>query len=110
TAAKIAAATCGARVRFAALKLAPDDASVQALATAAKPSLDALDAVIKANDPFFTPLASRERADLLAGMAIRMRNSIPPITMTTIGQALVDHEKAHADIEAKIKPWLDQAK
>ena len=110
TAAKIAGATCGARQRMAQLKLAPDDASIQALTNAAKPSLDALDAVIKSADPVFAPIASRARADLLVGMAVRMRNSIPPITMTTVGQPIVDHEKAHAEIETKIKPWLDQAK
>jgi len=42
-------------------------------------------------------------------MAVRMRNSIAPITMQTVGAALQEHDAAHAAIEPKIKPWLDQA-
>jgi hypothetical protein len=109
TAAKISLANCGAEARFAELKLAPDDASIQALANAAKPSLDLYDEVIRANDATLALIATRARADLLIGMAIRMRNAIPPITMQTVGQPLADHVRAHAEIEPKIKPWLDQA-
>lgn len=108
-AARVALATCGAETRFAALKLAPDDASIQALTDAAKPSFDLLDAVTATGDTTFTPLAQKARADILISMAVRMRNSIPPITMTTVGQPLADHDKAHAELEPKIKPWLDQA-
>jgi hypothetical protein len=108
-AARIALATCGAEVRFAALKLTADDASIKALSDAAKPSFDLLDAVASANDDKFTPLAQKARADILVSMAVRMRNSIPPITMTTVGQPLADHDRAHAELEPKIKPWLDQA-
>jgi hypothetical protein len=108
-AAHIALATCGAEVRFGALRLTPDDASIKALSDAAKASFDLLDQVTAQADTTFTPLAAKARADLLVSMAVRMRNSIPPITMTTVGQALIDHDKAHADLEPKIKPWLDQA-
>lgn len=109
-AARIALATCGASVRFAALKLTPDDAGIAAITKAAQPSLDLLDAAIKAADPTLTPIATKAKADLMVSMAVRMRNSIPPITMTTVGQPLQDHDKAHADLEPKIKPWLDAAK
>ena len=108
-AAKVALATCGAEVRMAALKLAPDDASIQALTGAAQPSIDLLNEVIKGGDGTYSAMATKARADLFASMAVRMRNSIPPITMDTVGQALADHDKAHADLEPKIKPWLDQA-
>src|SRR5262249_43811625 len=63
--AKISLANCSAALRFAALKLAPDDASIKALANAAKPSLDLFDEVIAANDPVMTPIAKAARADLL---------------------------------------------
>jgi hypothetical protein len=104
--AKLSLATCSAAARFAVLKLTPDDASIKALANAARPSLDLYDEVIRANDPVLTPVARTARANLLLGMAVRMRSSIPPITMQTLAQALANH----AEIELKIKPWLDQAK
>jgi hypothetical protein len=109
-AARIALATCGAQARFGALKLTPDDAGVKAISDAAKPSFDLLDEVIKANDPTLSPIASKARSDLFVSMAVRMRNSIPPITMQTVGTALTEHDQAHAALEPKIKPWLDQAK
>lgn len=108
-AAKLALATCGAEARMSALKVTPDDASIQALTAAAQPSLDALNDVIKGADGTYSTMATKLRADLYSSMAVRMRNSIPPITMETVGQALADHDKAHADLEPKIKPWLDAA-
>ncbi|HEY1558090.1 MAG TPA: hypothetical protein VGF94_24840 [Kofleriaceae bacterium] len=108
-AAKIALATCGAEVRMSALKLTPDDASIQALTAAAQPSLDALSEIIKGADGTYSTMATKLRADIYSSMAVRMRNSIPPITMDTVGQALADHDKAHTDLEPKLKPWLDAA-
>lgn len=108
-AARIALATCGANARFAALKLTPDDAGLKALSDAAKPSFDLLDEVIKANDATLSPIAQKARVDLLVSMVVRMRNSIPPITMQTVGAPLAEHDQAHAALEPKIKPWLDAA-
>src|SRR5262249_37826409 len=53
--AKISLANCLALVRFKALRLAPDDASIAALAQAAKESLELIDAAIAAGDPTLTP-------------------------------------------------------
>lgn len=108
-AARIALATCGAQARFATLKLTPDDAGVKALSDAAKPSVDLLDAVIAANDSTLSPIAQKAKADLFVSMAVRLRNSIPPVTMQTVGPQLQEHDQAHAALEPKIKPWLDQA-
>ncbi len=108
-AARIALATCGANARFSALKLTPDDAGIKALSDAAKPSFDLLDEVIKANDATLSPIAQKAKADLLVSMAVRMRNSIPPITMQTVGAPLQEHDQAHQALEPKIKPWLDAA-
>ena len=108
-AARIALATCGANSRFSALKLTPDDAGLKALSDAAKPSFDLLDEVIKANDATLSPIAQKARVDLLVSMVVRMRNSIPPITMQTVGAPLAEHDQAHAALEPKIKPWLDAA-
>jgi hypothetical protein len=108
-AARIALATCGAQARFAGLKLTPDDAGVKALTDAAKPSFDLLDEVIKANDSTLSPIATKAKADLFVSMAVRLRNSIAPVTMTTVGAPLQEHDQAHTALEPKIKPWLDQA-
>jgi hypothetical protein len=109
-AAKLALASCGAEARFAALTLAPDDASIQALANAAKPSFDLYDEVIRANDATLSPFAQKERTDLFVSMVVRMRNAIPAITMQTLGPPLAEHDRLHAELEPKLKPWLDQAK
>jgi hypothetical protein len=108
--AKVSLAYCGANLRFSALKLAPDDASIKALNEAAKPSFALLDEVIQANDSVASEMARRLRASLLIGMAVRMRDSVAPITPTTVGQQLADLLKQHDDLEPKIKPWLDTAK
>lgn len=108
-AAKISLANCTAEASFAQLTVTPDDAGMQALVTAAKPSFDLLDDVIRSGDPTMTPIAQAARADLLDGMAVRMRDSIAPVTMDTVGAPLALHDREHADIEAKIQPWLAQA-
>jgi hypothetical protein len=106
--ARISVATCSAGVKLNALQVKPDDASADAMAAAMKPSFDLLNGSIAQNDPAWTPVATRARADLIIAMAVRMRNSVPAITAETVGQALADHDKAHAAIEAKIQPWLAQ--
>ena len=109
-AARVALATCGAESRFATLKLTPDDAGIKAISDAAKASFDLLDEVIKSGDAQVTPIATKAKADIYVSMAVRMRNSIPPITMQTVGAPLIEHDQAHAALEPKIKPWLDSAK
>lgn len=109
-AAKISLANCTAEASFAQLNVTPDDAGMQALATAAKPSFDLLDDVIRSGDPTMTPIAQAARADLLEGMAVRMRDSVAPVTMDTVGAPLAEHDREHAAIEAKIQPWLAQAR
>ena len=105
--ARISLATCTAGAKLSALQLKPDDASVSAVAAATKPSLDLLDIAIKTNDPVWTPVAQRAKTDLYTAMVVRMRNSVPAITNVTVGQALTDHDQAHAAVETKVKPWLD---
>lgn len=108
-AAKISLANCTAEANFAQLTVTPDDAGMRALMAAAKPSFDLLDDVIRSGDAAMVPIAQAARADLLEGMAVRMRDSIPPITMNTVGAPLAEHDREHAQIEAKIQPWLAQA-
>ncbi len=108
-AARIALASCGAEVRFNALQLSPGEASIPALADAAKASLALLDAAIQQNDPTWTPIAQKARTDLFESMVVRARNSIPAITMQTVGAPLAEHDQLHAALEPKLKQWIDQA-
>ncbi len=105
--AHIAMAMCQAEHNLDALKVTPDDQGIAAMTDATKSSFDMLDDAISKGDAFWSPIATKARAGLHVAMAVRIRNSIPPITATTVGQPLVDHDQAHAALEPKIKPWLD---
>ncbi len=107
TAARIALAMCVAERKFTALHLTPDDAGIAAITDAAKQSFDLIDAAIAQDDPFWAPYAQKARVALHVAMAVRMRNSVPPITATTTTAELTQHDQAHAALEPKIKPWLD---
>jgi hypothetical protein len=104
--AKISLALCQAENSFGALQLAPDDASIKAMSSAAAPSLGLLDQVIQSGDATYAPIATKAKAGLLVAMAVRMRNSIPPVTATTVGPALAQHDQAHAALEPKLAAWL----
>jgi hypothetical protein len=106
--ARIAAATCGAGVRLDALKITPDDNSLNAMMAAVKPSFDLLDQAASAGDPALAAVAQTVRSNLYAAMVVRARDSIPTITMTTVGADLAAHDQAHAALEGKLKPWLSQ--
>jgi hypothetical protein len=108
--ARISLAGCAAMAKMSALKLVADDASVTALAEAAKPSLELYQIAIDQNDPVLTPIAKAARADLYGGMAVRLRAAVPAITMQTVGEALADRARAHAFVESKVGPWLDKAR
>jgi len=104
--ARIATANCGAGVRLDALKISPDDSSLDAMNAAMKPSFDLLDQAANAGDPALATVAATVRSNLYVAMVVRARDSIPTITMTTVGPALAAHDQAHAALEEKLKPWL----
>ncbi len=104
--AQISMAMCQAGHALDALKVTPDDAGIAAMTAATKSSFDMLDDAIAKNDPFWSPVARKERDGLQIAMAVRVRDSIPPITATTVGQPLIDHDRAHAALEPKLKTWL----
>jgi hypothetical protein len=106
----ISLAMCEAELRFDALRLTPDDASMIRLNEAAKPSFALLDQAIQSHDPVLMPAAMKARRDLYVAMAVRMRNSIPPITSTTVGPALAAHDEAHDELERKLTVWLGAAR
>lgn len=108
--ARISAAHCAASVKLQSLQgVNDDDAGMKTVMDAIAPSIAWLDDVIKTGEPQYGLIAESARAQLLVAAAVRMRNTIPPITMTTVGDALADHDKRHAALEPKIKPWLDNA-
>jgi hypothetical protein len=106
----ISFAHCAASSKLSALAgLADDDAGMKSVQGAIDPSVAMLDEVIKAGDAQYAIIAEALKAQLWVAAAVRMRNSIPPITMTTVGEPLADHDRRHAALEPKIKPWLDLA-
>jgi hypothetical protein len=103
-------AQCAGAARLAALtNVADSEEGMKAVQAAIDPSMAMLDEVIKAGDPQYTVIGEALKAQLWVAAAVRMRNSIPPVTPTTVGEPLADHDKRHAALEPKIKPWLDQA-
>jgi hypothetical protein len=106
--AKLSLATCEAGLRFDALQLAPDEASMRALYNAAKPSLAMIDEVIHTNDPEYAPRAVQARRDLYIAMVTRMRDSIPPLAPDTVGPALARHDAAHEELERKLTIWTGE--
>jgi hypothetical protein len=106
----ISLAMCEAALRFDALRLTPDTESMIRLNEAAKPSFALLDQAIQSHDPVLMPAAMKARRDLYIAMAVRMRNSIPPITPTTVGPALAAHDEAHDELERKLTVWLGDAR
>jgi hypothetical protein len=109
-AAKVSLASCTAEAQLAAVKATPDDAGIAAMNAAAAPILALYDAAIAANDPVVTPLAKAAKADLYLGMAVRLRDSIAPITMSTLGADLQALVAQHDALEPKLQPWLASAK
>ncbi len=105
--ARISGASCAAMARLSALQLHADDASVAAINEAVKPSLELYQSAIAQNDPVLTPIARAALADLYVSMAVRLRNAVPSITMSTVGAPLAEYVKAHAFVESKIGPWLE---
>jgi len=72
-AARISVANCMANHALGQLTLQPTNASLDELDTAARPSIDMLDDVIAHGDPHNRDVAQQAKADLLNGMAIRIR-------------------------------------
>jgi len=109
--AKVSIASCTAMIRLngAQRTLVAPEASRDALSQAARPVLDMLDDVITAGDPAASILAQAAKANIYDGMAVRLRDTVPPISATTTGEALAQHDRRHAEIEPMLTPWLDHA-
>ena len=87
----VSAADCMAVVRTRALKLTVSQASVDALDVAIRPSIDLLDTVIEQGDVAHQIVAQHAKADIYQGLAVRMMNTVPPLSPKATGQLLKDH-------------------
>jgi hypothetical protein len=101
--ARISMASCTADVRLRGVP-------VEAYNDAVAPALTLLDQAVAADDPALAIVALAIKADLYSGLAVRARNSVPMIDALTVGVALANHDRRHAEIEATVQPWLDRAR
>jgi hypothetical protein len=108
-AAHISAASCMAIIRTRALVLKPGPAAVDALNAAVQPSLRLLQIVIDTGDVRARILAEHAKADLYAGLVVKLLATVPPISPVTTGQPLIDHDRRVAALDRMAQPWRDRA-
>ena len=108
--AKVSIASCMAAIRLAGAQrtLVEPGPARQALDDAARPAIELLDDVIGAGDPVASIIANSTKANIYVGMIVRLRNTVPPISATTVGPALAAHDQHHAEIEPMVTPWVDR--
>ena len=107
--ATISSANCMAMIRTRALVLKPGPAAVDALNVAVQPSLSLLDAVIRTGDVRAQILAEHAKADLYAGLRARLLSLVTPLSPTTTGAALAEHDNRLADLDTLAQPWREHA-
>ncbi len=98
-AARVSVANCMAEVGMNAVARIADDASIAKLDQAVAPSIDILDSVIRAGDPYWKVVAENAKLDTYESMIVRERVSIPGSDVA-----------AHAALEPKLAPWQEDAK
>jgi hypothetical protein len=101
--ARISMASCTADVR---LRGVPVEAYDEAVA----PAMTLRDQAIAAGDPALAIVALGIKADLYFGLTVRARNSVPMIDALTVGVALANHDRRHAEVEVAVQPWLGRAR
>jgi hypothetical protein len=112
-AAKMSTASCAALARAETLALTDDPPSVVELQNAMEPSLDAYQQLVDDPHPAWQLLAAHAHADLLLGMATRMRATIEPVPAGAVGVELIgaqsDRDARHEALEPLIRPWISAA-
>lgn len=106
---RISVATCMAGIQLDAAQRTLHNnagAAIQAFGDAVSPSITLLDEVIQFGEPASAIVAERAKGDLYVALAVRLRSTIPPVSPTTVGLALQQHDDAHAAIEPAVRPWL----
>jgi len=104
--ARISLASCLAEHRMNAI--APSHASIPAYNQAVEPALAILDDVAASGNPRARLVAEATRADILDGMVVRMRNSIPSPNTERPG-SISAYQRAHAQLEPALEPWRQQS-
>ena len=105
---RISVASCMASIRLDALRsLGEPGAAIPALANAVAPSIAMLDEVIANGDAGRQIVAEHAKGDLYVGLAVRLRNTVPPIGPLTTGPALKIHDDAHDALEPSARAWVE---
>jgi hypothetical protein len=106
--AQLSLASCLATMRFEALSLTADDASLQALAAAARPALAILDDLMRGDDAAYQIIAAQSKGDLLDAMVVRMRNTGAGALEPQLAAWLADGDAAFREAlrVAKLHPEL----
>ncbi len=105
----VSAADCMAVIRTRALKLTVTQASVDALDTAIRPSIDLLDTVIEQGDVAHQIVAQHAKADIYQGLAVRLLNTVPPTSPKATGKTLADHQHQVDVAVDLVRPWKTRA-
>ena len=107
--ANISVANCMALVRERALVLKPGEPAAQALEQSIQPSLVLLDTVIKTGDVRAQILAQHAKADLYAGLRVRLLATVPRLAADPTGPAIKAHDAKIAELANIAQPWQDKA-
>jgi len=107
--ANISVANCMALVRERALVLKPGEPAAQALEQSIQPSLVLLDTVIKTGDVLAQILAQHAKADLYAGLRVRLLATVPRLAPNAVGPAIKAHDLKIAELDTVAQPWKDKA-
>lgn len=107
--ARISAASCVSTLVLADVPLSDDDASIQRAEAVVAPAIATLDEVIAKGDPSTQVIAEYTKGDLLSGLEVRLRRSIPEITPGMSVEAAQVIEQRHRALEPKPEPWAKRA-
>lgn len=110
TSATISAASCLADVRLRAIAMRPDAATAQALEAAIQESVGMLDAVIQTGDLSAKIVAEHAKADLYAGIAVRIASMAPPLGPNLAGDALTKRLVVVAQLDDLARPYRERAR
>src|ERR1041385_4315055 len=107
--ARVSVASCISEVVLADGPLTDDDASIQRADAVMAPAIATLDEVIAKGDPTTQIIAEYTKGDLLSGLEVRLRRSIPEMTARTSVDAAQALEQRHRALEPKLEPWAERA-
>lgn len=107
---RVSVASCMASIRLDALRsLGKPETAIPALANAVAPSIAMLDEVIAQGDARPQIIAEHAKGDLYVALAVRLRNTVPPVGPLSAGPALKIHDAAHAVLEPSAQAWVAAA-